>query len=148
VYTLGLFIYSVFEGLSNVRRNVANQFPIEPEVEFPTFQKTPQAIMRLIQDCTADTPDWQSARLQSEQSRIVRMNGLVYPEAQIDLERDTHATFDTVMDALLRFWSIELARAEKFLDSPEWKTGDFGANRPSLREVVNALGNSSEDLNE
>lgn len=148
VYTLGLFIYSVFEGLSNVCRNVANQFPIEPAVEFPTFQQTPRVIMELVQDCTVDTPDWQSARMQSGRSRIIRVNGLVYPETQTDLERDTRDTFDTVMDALLRFWSVELARAEKFLDIPEWETGDFGANRPALREVVKALESSSEDLNE
>ncbi|KKK19815.1 hypothetical protein ARAM_004518 [Aspergillus rambellii] len=39
VYNLGLFIYTVFEGLSNVECNIANQFPNEQEVEFPVFRR-------------------------------------------------------------------------------------------------------------
>ncbi|KAL4787660.1 hypothetical protein BJX76DRAFT_283813 [Aspergillus varians] len=147
VYTLGLFIYSVFEGLSNVQRNIANQFPIEPEVEFPTFRRTPRAIREVIQRCIVDTPDWQAMGLQSEPSRVVRVGGMLYPETQTDLERDARSTFDTVMDTFLKFWSMELARAERFLDILEWESGDFGGNRASLREVVDALGSQSEDLN-
>ncbi|KAL4933685.1 kinase-like domain-containing protein [Aspergillus undulatus] len=145
VYSLGLFIYAVFEGLSNVQCNVANQFPIEPEVEFPTFRRTPEAIRKLIKQCTTDTPDWLAAGLQSEPSRVVRLNGLLYPKTQTDLERDTQQTFDTVMDTLLNFWGTELARAEMFLDTPEWETGIFGKHRASLRDVVEALGNQLED---
>ncbi|KAL4919313.1 hypothetical protein BDW62DRAFT_43603 [Aspergillus aurantiobrunneus] len=147
VYSLGLFIYSVFEGLSNVQCNVANQFPIEPEVEFPTFRRTPGVIRKIIQNCIVDTPDWQTAGLQSEMLRVVRVNGLLYPKTQPDLEPGTRATFDTVMDILLKFWSMELARAEMFLDSPEWETGDFGKNRASLHDIVDALESQSEDLN-
>ncbi|KAL4965148.1 kinase-like domain-containing protein [Aspergillus stella-maris] len=144
VYTLGLFIYAVFEGLSNVQRNVANQFPIEPDVEFPTFQRTPETIRDLIKRCTADTPDWHAAGLQSEPSRVVRADGLLYPITQTDLERDTPRTFGTVMDTLLGFWSTELARAKRFLASPEWAAGVFGKNRPSLCEVLEVLATSPE----
>ncbi|KAL4941731.1 hypothetical protein BDV06DRAFT_177246 [Aspergillus oleicola] len=145
VYSLGLFIYTVFEGLSNVQHNVANQFPIEPEVEFPTFQRTPEPMRNLIKRCTVDTPDWHAAGLQSEPSRVVRASGLLYPKTRTNLERDTHRTFDTVMDTLLSYWNTELTRAERFLDSPEWTTGAFGKNRASLREVVEALKILSEN---
>ncbi|KAL4811468.1 kinase-like domain-containing protein [Aspergillus unguis] len=138
VYSLGLFIYSVFEGLSNVQRNIANQFPIESDVEFPTFRHTPEALQNIIKQCLVDAPDWQSAGL-TQQSRIVRVNGLLYPETQTGLERDTRTTFNIVMETLVKYWSVELMRAERFLESPEWEKGDFGGNRPSLREVVNAL---------
>lgn len=146
VYSLGLFIYCVFEGLSNVQRNVANQFPIDPDVEYPVFQQTPEDLQKVIQQCLIDTPDWQAVAL-PQTFRVVRVNGLLYPETQTDLERDTHVTFEIVMDTFLKFWGVELMRAEKFLDSPEWKKGDFGANRASLREVVNALEDRSNHLN-
>ncbi|KAL5336519.1 hypothetical protein BJX70DRAFT_280452 [Aspergillus crustosus] len=139
VYTLGLFMYTVFEGLSNVQRNVANQFPIEPEVEFPEYRRTPTYIQKIIEHCTGDVPDWQPVGLLSEPWRVVRSNGLLYPEAQPDLEPNTRKAFDLVMDCHLNFWTIELARAERFLERPEWATGDFGRSRPPLRDVVDAL---------
>ncbi|KAL3471564.1 kinase-like domain-containing protein [Aspergillus californicus] len=147
VYSFGLLMYTIFEGLSNVQRNIANQFPIEPEVEFPTFRRTPEAVRKIIQRCTANVPDWQVSGLQSGPSRVIRINGLLYPEAQTDLERDTPATFDTVMAYLLQFWSTELARAEEFLQRPEWETGGFGLNRPSLRDVVDSLESLPDGLN-
>ncbi|CEN60009.1 hypothetical protein ASPCAL02450 [Aspergillus calidoustus] len=144
VYSLGLLLYTIFEGLSNVQRNVANQFPIEPDLEFPTIRRTPDAVEKIIKQCTSDVPDWQAIGLQSESSRVVRVGSLLYPEAQTDLPRDTRETFDTIMTSFLNFWRIELARAEKFLDSPEWETGDFGTNRPRLYEVLEALENLSD----
>jgi hypothetical protein len=72
------------------------------------------------------------------------VGSLLYPEAQTDLPRDTRETFDTIMTSFLNFWRIELARAEKFLESPEWETGDFGTNRPRLYEVSEALENLSD----
>ncbi|KAL2836368.1 kinase-like domain-containing protein [Aspergillus pseudoustus] len=139
VYSLGLLLYTIFEGLSNVQRNVANQFPIEPDLEFPTIFRTPESIHKIIKRCTTDAPDWEAAGLQSEPSRVVRMGGLLYPEARPNLPRDTRETFDATMASFLDFWSIELGRAEKFLESPEWETGNFGRNRPRLREVLEAL---------
>ncbi|KAL3463861.1 kinase-like domain-containing protein [Aspergillus heterothallicus] len=141
VYSLGLLLYTIFEGQSNVQRNIANQFPMEPDVEFPTIRRTPNSIEEIIKQCTGDVPDWQVVGLQSESSRVVRVGGLLYPEAQTNLPRDTWETFNTVMASFLSFWNIELARADKFLESPEWKTGDFGRSRPRLSEVLNALEN-------
>ncbi|KAL4736164.1 hypothetical protein BDV11DRAFT_20942 [Aspergillus similis] len=146
VYNFGLFIYCVFEGLSNVQRNVANQFPIEPEVEYPTFRRTPEALRKIIQQSIGNTPDWGRSELQSRSSRVVRLNGLLYPETRTDLEPDTRQTFDSVMDTLLGFWSTELMRAERFLESADWSAGDFGRDRASLRDVVDALESQSENL--
>lgn len=146
VYNFGLFIYCVFEGLSNVRRNVANQFPIEPEVEYPTFRRTPEALRKIIQQSIGNPPDWGTSELQSRSSRVVRVNGLLYPETRTDLEPDTRQTFDVVMDTLLGFWSTELMRAERFLEGADWSAGDFGRDRASLRDVVDALESQSEDL--
>ncbi|KAL2866697.1 uncharacterized protein BJX67DRAFT_124136 [Aspergillus lucknowensis] len=147
VYSLGLFVYAVFEGLSNVQRNIANQFPIEPDVEFPTMRRTPNSIKNIIQRCTSDVPDWETTDLRSELSRVIRVDGLLFPETRTDLPHGTQATFETVMASFLKFWRTELARAEKFLELPEWETGNYGQNRPSLREVVDALESLSEDLN-
>ncbi|CBF74507.1 hypothetical protein AN4196.2 [Aspergillus nidulans FGSC A4] len=146
VYNFGLFIYCVFEGLSNVRRNVANQFPIEPEVEYPTFRRTPEAVRKIIQQSIGNPPDWDTSELQSRSSRVVRVNGLLYPETRTDLEPDTRQAFDAVMDTLLGFWSTELIRAERFLEGADWSAGDFGRDRASLRDVVDALESQAEDL--
>ncbi|KAL4911527.1 hypothetical protein BDW74DRAFT_9169 [Aspergillus multicolor] len=146
VYSLGLFIYCVFEGLSSVQRNVANQFPFEPEVEFPTYRRTPEEVRKIIQHCMGVTPVWHTIGKQSESTRVVRVNGLLYPETQTDLEPDTRASFNVVMETLVNFWGTELMQAEKFLDDLRWETGDFGRERASLRDVVDALGSRLNDL--
>nr|BAV32170.1 hypothetical protein [Sordaria araneosa] len=57
VYTLGLFIYCVFEGLSSVQPNLAYRFAIEPSIGFPTFRQTPADIQRLIRESTVPRTD-------------------------------------------------------------------------------------------
>jgi len=150
VYTLGLFIYTVFEGLSNVRGNIANQWPIDPEVEFPAIRNTPEVVKDLINRCTdgameeEEEEDGEEAGLeegggQRQRTRVVRKGGYLYPEGQLDLEQGTAATAAAVVAAALSWWSGELERAERFLESEEWRNQRFGENRPSLIDVARAL---------
>ncbi|OTA89505.1 hypothetical protein M434DRAFT_23335 [Hypoxylon sp. CO27-5] len=58
VYTLGLFIYAVFEGLSGIRRTISHSYPTEPSLEFPQMRFTPTQVQMIIRKCTHDAPEW------------------------------------------------------------------------------------------
>ncbi|KAI1489818.1 hypothetical protein F5X96DRAFT_591727 [Biscogniauxia mediterranea] len=135
VYTFGLFLYTIFEGLSNVQRNLVNSFPKDPEIEFPEFKHTPLAIRDLIMRCVA-TDD---SLLPMQAERVVRVGGFMYPERQTDLEQNTEETIALVLKTAQIWWSTELARAEKFTETSEWQSGCFGTNRPTLRDVLRNL---------
>jgi hypothetical protein len=142
VYSAGLFIYTVFEGLSNVRRNIANQWPIDPDVEFPTVRSTPALVMSLVRRCTHGAVEWADEHQQGDRKRpprVVRKGGALYPEGQLDLEVGTTVAAAAVLDAAHAWWSAELARAEAFLQSDGWGSQEFGKDRPLLREVLEAL---------
>ncbi|KAM7205454.1 hypothetical protein V8F20_003223 [Naviculisporaceae sp. PSN 640] len=59
VYTLGLFIYCVFEGLSSVSPSLRYRFAIDPDISFPVFRRTPTSIQNIIRQCTSDAPQFQ-----------------------------------------------------------------------------------------
>lgn len=102
VYSLGLFIYTVFEELSNVRRNIANKWPRDPDVEFPQFKRTPRAIREIVRRYILESKSTDNALLPSRAERVVRIEELIYPEGRTDLERDTHKTADAVIETALR----------------------------------------------
>lgn len=159
VFSLGLFIYCVFEGLSNVCRSVVNAYPIEPDVEFPYFRRTPPQVRRIIRNCTIDAPEWQgdenvssseidSSRKSLEKNllprRVVRIRNKVYaentthPAGSLDGLRD-------VLDTAAEWWATELKAAQRFLASKEWQRGEFGTLRPTLREVLVMLADLEYD---
>lgn len=98
VYSLGLFIYCVFEGLSSVRSSIANSYPIDPDLEFPEMRRTPPAIQELIKKSTIDALEWQEAsgknyctEMHSAGSprlywakRVIRTRDKLYPEDYSD----------------------------------------------------------------
>ncbi|KXX74790.1 CBL-interacting serine/threonine-protein kinase 19 [Madurella mycetomatis] len=146
VYSLGLLIYTVFEGLSNVRRNIANQWPIDPNVEFPVVRHTPATVMDLVRLCTDEAVEWSDKRDKGQRARVVRRGDALYPEGQVDLARGTKSTAVAVLDTAYAWWSGELARAVAFLETDEWRSQQFGPNRPSLRDVLRALDELPEEL--
>jgi hypothetical protein len=62
------------------------------------------------------------------------------------MEPGTAATATAVLNAAHAWWSAELARAESFLQSKEWRSQEFGKDRPSLRGVLQALEHLGERL--
>jgi hypothetical protein len=149
VYSVGLFIYTMFEGLSNVRRSIANQWLIDPDVEFPAVRNTPGAVMDLVKRCTDGAVEWaDQERGVDKPPRVVRQGGALYPDGQLDLEFGTAATAATVLDAARAWWSAELAGAESFLQSDEWRSQEFGKGRPSLRQVLQELDRLGEGLDD
>ncbi|KAK0941358.1 hypothetical protein LTR29_007045 [Friedmanniomyces endolithicus] len=140
-FSLGLFIYCVFEGLSNVRVNIANAYSHDPDIEFPNFRRTPAAVQTLIHQCTADAPEWpENAHVLSppRAARVIRIRDRLYGARY----QASGCTVDVVEDVLqtgLRWWATEMERAESFLDSEAWRSQDFGCERPSLRSVLSSL---------
>lgn len=139
VYSLGLFVYVVFEGLSSVRRSIANEWPEDPQVEFPATRYTPDAVMRLVRRCTVDAPEWAEGSGSKRQQRVVRIGAVAYPESRLNLEPGTAEATDAVLDAALGWWTAELERANEFVMSSAWRNGEVGSGRVTLREALDAL---------
>ncbi|KAI1506265.1 hypothetical protein F5X99DRAFT_128942 [Biscogniauxia marginata] len=142
VYSFGLFLYTVFEGQSNVRRNIMNKWPNDPEVEFPEFKLTPLVIRDIVMRCVTIQEE---SLLPPQAKRVVRVGGLLYPEGQAFLNQDTDEAINSVLETALRWWSTELTRAEKFTESPEWISGCFGSSRPTLTDVMHSLESLVDD---
>jgi hypothetical protein len=136
VYSLGLFLYCLFEGLSNVRVNIANAFPCEPGVEFPEFRKTPPAVQAIIERCTIDAPEWNLAEASVRARRVVQVQDKLFPEGLTGSTQDLADITKLVLDTGMEWWQSELVKAEKFLEGEEWRSGIFGRERPTLREVL------------
>ncbi|KAK3317077.1 hypothetical protein B0H66DRAFT_583417 [Apodospora peruviana] len=137
VYTLGLFIYCVFEGLSSVRPSIAYHFPIEPEVNFPEFRRTPSKIRELIRSCTVDAPQWDDNT--AHHDAPLRKGALGNEPLHCNATGQQAA--EIVLDAAQDFWINELEQARKFFNTDQWRTQKFGRDRPSLKEVMNSLKN-------
>lgn len=146
VYSLGLFIYCVFEGLSNVRNNILNAYSWEPGVEFPVFKATPPLIQQIVRRCTVDAPEWREAGLSSSESpllpprapRVVRRGFKLYAQRQVSGFQSLCKAKE-VLDAGWLWWTTELERARMFLRTDEWRTQKFGKDRPTLRDVLDML---------
>ncbi|KAK5702416.1 hypothetical protein LTR17_022343 [Elasticomyces elasticus] len=140
-FTLGLFIYCIFEGLSNVRVNIANAYSHDPDIEFPAFRRTPAVVQTLIHHCTADAPEWPEnvhALSPPRVARIIRIHDRLYG-AQYQASGCTVDVVEDVLQTGLRWWATEMERAEDFLNSEAWRRQDFGRERPTLRSVLSSL---------
>jgi serine/threonine protein kinase len=141
VYTLGIFIYCLFEGLSNPRNNIANAFPFEGlnDVEFPEFRRTPVAIRRIIRRCTGEGMEWK----QEPGRRVVRVGGRLLREGwEGEGDGDDGKDVDAarkVLDTGMQWWEGQLGKAEAFLEGEEWRSGKFGKERPTLRELLEMI---------
>ncbi|CAK7211683.1 hypothetical protein SBRCBS47491_001207 [Sporothrix bragantina] len=82
VYMLGRLIWCICEGMSAPHRGaVWMSYPREPEIEFPTFRRTPEAMRDIILKCFGDT----GAR---EQSQFVRQGSKLYIKEPLDAADD------------------------------------------------------------
>jgi len=143
VFTLGIFIYCLFEGLSNPRNSIANAFPFEThhDVEFPEFKRTPTAVRDIIWKCTGDGWQWKHG----QRCRIVRVDGkLVIERLRKGREENTEELMEKevareLLNTGMRWWEEELAKAERFFKSDEWERGDFGNKRPTLLGLLEMI---------
>jgi hypothetical protein len=141
VYSLGLFMYCLFEGVSNVRVSIANSFRRDPHVEFPTFQHTPLPLQSLIRQCTVDSSEWPEnaeSLLPKRVKPVIRVGDKLYG-AQYKEPNCTIEAKEDVMQTGLKWWTTELERTESFLRSKAWISQDFGRERPTLQAVLRSL---------
>jgi hypothetical protein len=141
VYSLGLFVYCLFEGVSNVRVSIANSFRRDPHVEFPVFQHTPRPLQDLIRQCTIDSSEWpENAKdlLPKRTKPMIRVGDKLYG-AKFQAGDYNADAKDDVLQTGLKWWATELERTESFLHSEAWKCQDFGRERPTLRDVLCSL---------
>ena len=161
VYSFGLLLYCIFEGLHNCRTSIANAYPNESTLEFPRFQHTPHALRLLILDCTVDAPEWEECDISSRQiqdhlsdkssrpPRLVRRGFKLCPENVDGAEMqklDRNETEKLVLDTAMNWWTSELEKARTFLKTPEWESQIFGARRPRLQEVMDKLEQIEEKM--
>lgn len=147
VYSLGLLLYCIFEGMSNVRVSIANAWPCEPDVEFPHFKRTPPSMRYCIRRCTIDAPDWVLKEKRSEEGgiplrrpgRVTRMDGKLYPAGHINANEDNKPVAETVFETAKAWWKSEIGMAKRFFESAPWRDGNTGKERPTLREVLAML---------
>lgn len=149
VYSLGLFLYCIFEGVSNLKVSLANAWPYEPHVEFPEFQRTPPIIRDCIRRCTVDAPEWRfederdpttrGIQYHPAQERVVRINGKLYPgpAGRPDItDRGAQGNIaNGVLKTATNWWESEIQSAKSFFESENLLTGQVGSKRPTLREV-------------
>ncbi|CAK7243559.1 MAG: hypothetical protein STHCBS139747_005085 [Sporothrix thermara] len=78
VYMLGRVLWCIGEGMSAPHRGAIWQsYPYEPEIEFPNFSRTPEALRDIINKCFGDA----GAR---EQSQFVRQCSKLYIKEPLD----------------------------------------------------------------
>ncbi|KAK7928361.1 hypothetical protein PG985_005359 [Apiospora marii] len=149
VYCLGLFMYCVFEGQSNVCGNKVNHFTYEPDIEFPTFRRTPPRVKGIIERCTDrgvyQTPMRKHDGADKDIVRpFVRVGGLLYPDGALHCQTATPSTACRVLDGVLKYWEQELAHAKDFLKCGHELAKTNGLNRPTLSQVLDEL-NAAEN---
>lgn len=116
------------------------------------FRATPHSLRRIIHACTVDSPEWnvlaqgevQTGDL-AQFSGPVRKGCLLYPAAGISPLLGHSKRRDAVFEGISDYWSAEVERAEVFLGREDWKAGLYGNDRPSLRDLLEALNNVSEE---
>lgn len=145
VFNFGLFMYTVFEGLSGVRRNIANKWPRDPDVEFPTFRHTPVRVQKLIRRCTIDGPDWVDAEGYDHATALQppRAPRLILDSDKLVVEGlpSSEQSEEDVRDAGYEWWKTELERAVRYLDSDAQRAAGDRLSFEELLHEVRQLSN-------
>jgi len=141
VYMLGRLLWCVFEGVSAPHRGSFWQsYRLEPDVEFPNFRRTPEALRGLLRSCfrfgsaPAEEPD-----------RFARLGSRLYmkKKAARGSDADYVLSAENLQADAREFWHHKLAETDDWIRerSRRLATGDadetFG--RPSLATVAQEL---------
>ncbi|KAL1884292.1 hypothetical protein VTK73DRAFT_3276 [Phialemonium thermophilum] len=132
VYMLGRVLWCLFEGQSAPQPSAVWQsYRLEPDLEFPEYRRTPQALRALIDRCTRGRRKGLSEHIIRRASRLVLR--AVPPGEPQDVE--------LIQKLAREWWQAEIVWAEEFLRERddlkargEWTGNCFG--RPNLEEVL------------
>ncbi|KAF2761735.1 hypothetical protein EJ05DRAFT_496635 [Pseudovirgaria hyperparasitica] len=144
VFSLGMALWCIFEGCADTRNSVLKAFRYDSEQEFPEFWRSPNAIRKLIYDCTQGFRNSDLGR-----TRIIRINDKVYPRGRSGVNGEPTGTALEAAVAAQQMWKERVAAMETFLDAKaRWKRGERNRgdeqllgfmNRPKLQEVQHRL---------
>ncbi|KXJ95490.1 hypothetical protein Micbo1qcDRAFT_26837 [Microdochium bolleyi] len=142
VYMLGRVLWCIFEGVSGPQKAAVWQsYRWEPHLEFPEYERCPDALRVLIDDCTKGRRAPLSQTVMRRKSQMVLQGD---PDGE-------HQTAQNVIAAASTFWKSEVEFATSFLDNRtalkstgEWNDNYFG--RPTLREVLGRLKDIQEKI--
>ncbi|KAG6364516.1 hypothetical protein INS49_006117 [Diaporthe citri] len=151
VHSLGLFMYCVFEGVSNVCRGRAKAFLYEPDVEFPKLKRTPRVIKDLINSCITqrlvrssgdqlnvrDGGKFDGEGIKVDQ--VVMVGGCLYPSGDTELVRGTESTCIAVLETAKRWWEWELDRACTCVTGTGWIDEGTATTGLTLDDVLKML---------
>ena len=146
VYSLGLLLYCIFEGMSNVKISVANLYPYEPHLSFPEFKRTPKSMRECIRKCTIGAPEWDLEQthnsaecMPKRPKKVVRVGSKLYPADLIHEVRDPRDMVQEVWKSARAWWESELDKAERYLDPTQQPDDSDSGERPTLRGVLAML---------
>ena len=156
VYSVGLLLYCIFEGLSNVRISLANAWPSEPHIAFPDFRRTPKSVQDCIRQCTIDSPEWEleagrpkpGEEARNFGGRITRKDAKLYTAGGAPIDSDAGTSAKAVFEAAVIWWRSEVRRAKAFFGSDQWQRDRSGRARPTLRDVLAMLEAIESDTDE
>ncbi|EJT81506.1 hypothetical protein GGTG_01484 [Gaeumannomyces tritici R3-111a-1] len=134
VYMLGRVLWCLFEGMAAPKRGAVWQsYRREPEIEFPEYSRTPSAMRRLIDRCTAGRrPAW-SDMVARVRSRVVLKSG------EVVSQRELRQLAKTWWTSELQENGLYLDKQGRGADLDKLKQTDASAQRPPLREVLKEL---------
>ncbi|KAK5449279.1 hypothetical protein LTS15_008821 [Exophiala xenobiotica] len=135
VYCLGLLLYCIFEGVSNVRVSLSNAFRDEPDISFPRFKRTPPDIQRCIKKYTIGAPGWTPGHDED----IVRRAEKLYPRSELEETEAPEILVEQIFNATTRYWNRELQRAEDYFKACARGIETAADQRPTLSQVLQEL---------
>jgi hypothetical protein len=142
VYSLGMTLWCVFEGVPTNRNSMSKGWAVEHLQEFPEFRHTPERLRHLIMECTKGYKSW------SFDCGLVRRGAKIYPRGKSGLPGEPTATAIETRDAAMSMWLNWLDGMEVFLLARKrWLAGDaddadlkiIGFPRPKLQQVLDEL---------
>jgi hypothetical protein len=143
VYSLGMTLWCIFEGIPCNRTALQKSWPIEYLQEFPEFRHTPEQFRDLIMACTKGYKSW------SLDIIPVRRGSKIFPRGRSGILNELTATESETQEATLRAWIQWLEEMERFLWARKrWLGGGSDEadleilgfpNRPKLQNILDEL---------
>ena len=145
VYSVGLLLFCIFEGISCFRRNLATSFEFEPDLNYPSFRATPPWLRDCIQRCI-DSPvgSMHHRRRSSSQeyedaldpmsSRLTRDGGKLRMK-----ESENHSSSEaaSIRSIVVNSWQQILETVESSLTAID--VDSTYPTRPSLQDILDLL---------
>jgi hypothetical protein len=127
IYSLGMIMWCIFEGVPSPKNPLSKIFKTEDEQEFPQFTtRTPQLVRNLIKACTQGHKDWSTQGKVSKTTTndsanthaydIVRRGYRFYPRGQSGVNGEPVADEHTTRWTAREMWRARLRDMEEYLE--------------------------------